>query len=94
MDNQPAKYTTDPTHTDNLLLRAQEMKLEAGVLGSFFGSTQRAASSIAWVMIFILVCAGVSVLFITCTVQPLEYWKTVSPLITLALGYLFGRRDK
>lgn len=86
-------YNTDPEHA-SYLLRAQEMKLEAGVLGGFFGSPQRAASSIAWIMIFILVCAGVLILFMTCTVQPLDYWKMVSPLITLALGYLFGRRDK
>lgn len=93
MNNSPANYTSDPEHTD-YLLRSQEMKLEAGILGVFFGSTQRAASSIAWIMIFILVCAGVLILFTSCAVQPLDYWKMVSPLITLALGYLFGRRDK
>lgn len=88
-----AKYTTNSANTE-YLLKIQEMKHEAGVLGSFFGSTQRAASSIAWVMIFLLVCSGILILFISCSVSPAEYWKTISPLITLALGYLFGRKDK
>lgn len=90
---EEAKYKTDSAQSD-YLLKAQEMKLEAGVVGSFFGSTQRAASSIAWVMIFLLVGAGILVLFIPCSIQTVEYWKIVSPLITLALGYLFGRTDK
>jgi len=91
--NDEAKYKADPTQSD-YLLKAQEMKLDAGVVGGFFGSTPRAASSIAWVMIFLLVCSGILILFISCSIPPVEYWKIISPLITLALGYLFGRRDK
>jgi len=89
----PAKYSADQGHTD-YLLRSQEMKLEAGVVGGFFGSTQRAASSIAWIMIFLLVCSGILILFVNIPIQISEYWKITSPLITLALGYLFGRQDK
>ena len=84
-----AKYTTDPASTA-YLLRMQEMKNEVGVLGGFFGSTQRAASSIAWVTIFLLVLAGVASLFFSTLITPTDYWKTVSPIITLAFGYLFG----
>lgn len=91
--NDETKYSTDPNHF-NYLLKRDEMKYEAGALGGLFGSPQRAASSIAWVMIFLLVCSGILILFISCSVPPVEYWKIISPLITLALGYLFGKKDK
>lgn len=92
--SEEAKYKTNSAQSD-YLLKAQEMKLEAGVVGGFFGSTQRAASSIAWVMIFLLVCSGIVTSFVQNTaILATEYWKIISPLITLALGYLFGRMDK
>jgi len=87
--NEEARYNTDSTDSE-YLLKAQEMKLEAGILGSFLGSPQRAASSIAWIMIFLLVCSGIFASFAPCSIQPVEYWKMVGPFITLALGYLFG----
>jgi len=87
------KYNEDPKHAE-LLLRSQEMSLEAGILVNFFGSPKRAASSIAWVMIFILICSGVIVSFVGCNINAIEYWKIIAPLITLALGYLFGRQSE
>lgn len=86
-------YNTDPNHAANLL-RTKEMELEAGWLGKFLGSPQRAASSIAWVMIFLLICSGILTLFFNCAINASEYWKIIAPLITLALGYLFGRKSE
>jgi len=91
--NEPIKYNEDPKHAE-ALLKFQEMKLEAGVIGGFLGSQQRTASSIAWIMILILVCTGIFTLFGSCTISFTEYWKTIGPFITLALGYLFGRRGE
>jgi hypothetical protein len=70
------------------------MRLEAGTLGKFLGSPQRTASSIAWIMILLLVCSGIFTLFVSCSIGFTEYWKTIGPFITLALGYLFGRRGE
>jgi len=87
------KYNTDPKHAETLL-QTHKMDLEAGTLGKFFGSPQRAASSIAWVMIFLLICSGILTLFFNCAISAAEYWKIIAPLITLALGYLFGRNSE
>lgn len=87
------KYNEDPNHATNLL-RTRELELEAGMLGKFLGSPQRAASSIAWVMIFLLICSGILTLFFSCAINATEYWKIIAPLITLALGYLFGRKSE
>jgi hypothetical protein len=88
--NNDFKYNADPEHAKKLFA-LEEKRLEAGVLGRFFGSTVWAAASIAWVVIFILTLSGVFVIFVSCSVQPLEYWKVIGPIITLAFGYLFGR---
>ena len=84
------KYTKDPER----FLRLEERKLDAGFMGRIFGTTTWAAASIAWVSIFMLIGSGILVLFVTCSVQPIEYWKIIGPIITLALGYLFGRSSK
>lgn len=89
----PTSYNTDPAHTE-YLLRVQEMNLEAGSLGRFFGSPQRAASSIAWITIFLLVISGIIALFGTCSIAAPDYWKIITPIITLAFGFLFGKTDK
>jgi len=87
------KYNEDPNHAVNLL-RTRELELEAGKLGSFFGSPKRAAASIAWITIFLLICSGIFAAFAGCTIETIEYWKIITPIITLALGYLFGRMNE
>jgi len=87
------KYNNDPTHTD-YLLSVQKLNLEAGTLGKFFGSQPSAASSIAWVVVFLLVVSGILTLFFNCTISFTDYWKTVGPFITLLLGFLFGRKSE
>jgi uncharacterized membrane protein HdeD (DUF308 family) len=86
-------YNEDPKHAETLL-RSQQMVLEAGTLGKFFGSPQRAASSIACITIFLLTCSGVVSMFFACNISTAEYWKIITPIITLALGYLFGRMNE
>lgn len=87
------KYNEDPKHAENLL-QSEKMKLDAGTLGGFFGSPQRAASSIACITIFLLTCSGILAMFVGCNISTSEYWKIITPIITLALGYLFGRMNE
>jgi len=87
------QYNTDPKHAERYF-SLEEKKLDAGIMGRFFGSTTWAAASIAWTTIFLLTISGISIIFITCSIQPADYWKIISPIITLALGYLFGKSGK
>ena len=86
-------YNEDPAHSERLF-RIEEKKIDAGIMGRIFGSTQWAAASIAWVSIFMLIFSGILVLFYPGSVKPVEYWKIIAPLITLALGYLFGKSSE
>jgi len=87
------KYNEDPKHIE-ALLRSQEMKLEAGRLGGFFGSAKSASSSISWVAIFMLILSGIIATFCGCKIGIIEYWSIITPIITLMAGYLFGRKSE
>lgn len=88
-----ATYSQPPSH-NKYTVESKKLDLESGVLGRFFGSSKSAASSISWIMIFLFTCAGLLLLFASCVISFSEYWKTVGPFVTLALGYLFGRKTE
>ena len=78
-----------------------KMNRELGVLGQFFGSGNSIKINIAGLFIFILVLTGIiytaSILFCetsnTKAIGILEFWGIITPLITLALGYIFGEKE-
>ncbi|HLO72919.1 MAG TPA: hypothetical protein VK164_03200 [Flavobacterium sp.] len=78
-----------------------KMTRELGFLGQFFGSGNSIKLNIAGLFIFILVLIGIiytsCVLFAT-NINPkaigiLDFWGIITPLITLALGYIFGKKE-
>ena len=86
------KYNKDPKSSD-LLLRSKEMDLESGWLGRFFGAPTRSPSNIAGSLIFSLVIIGIAITFFPSSVNANDYWTKTFPLITLVLGYLFGKQS-
>lgn len=77
-----------------------KMNRELGILGQFFGSGDSIKLNIAGLFIFILVITGVTytacILFSTenkKAIGILEFWGIITPLITLALGYIFGKKE-
>jgi hypothetical protein len=83
-----------PTTDNEYILESKKMDLEAGCIGKFFGSKVNAPTNIAGIFIMFLLFSGISVLFFNTTIQAGEYWKIIVPLLTLALGYLFGKGSK
>jgi hypothetical protein len=69
------------------------MTLEAGWLGKIFGSSTNAPTIIAGFVVGILTLTIIimGVVFVPSKLSFLEYLDKVLPLITLALGYLFGK---
>ncbi len=83
----------------------EESKLERelGKLGRFFGSGNSVKMNIAGLLITVLVLTGICyTIAVLCldvsenkmAIGILEFWSIITPLITLALGYLFGKQDK
>lgn len=75
----------------------QGKKEERGLLGRLWGSIEHSSNNIAGLFILLLLFIGAAY---TCCMfhdnlgnhtQILEFWGMLSPMLTLALGYLFGR---
>jgi len=75
---------------------------ELGMLGKFFGASDFVKINIAGLSILILVLSGifytVCILFATLTsnskaIGIVEFWSIITPIITLSLGFIFGKTD-
>lgn len=82
----------EPAHPDDLYLKEIQMNLEAGYLGKIFGSEKNAPLNIAGIVSIVLILAGVLIIYIPGGITCIEYWKTVVPILTMILGYLFGKK--
>lgn len=71
-------------------LKLKKIILEAGLLGRFFGSGKTARTNICALISISLIVIGIPTIFCNSTINSLEYWKTIVPILTLSLGYLFG----
>jgi hypothetical protein len=71
---------------------ARAMVMEGGFLGRCFGSVRTAPVNIAGATLAALVILGGALLFFDSKgMTSAEYWKLVTPVITLILGYLFAK---
>lgn len=64
-------------------IKSKKMDIDVGFLGKIFGNSSNAPTNIAGITILFL-------LFSTPFVTDLK-WEQSFPIITLALGYLFGK---
>lgn len=79
----------------------EKIKLERGLLGGIWGNSEKIPNNIAALAIVILLATGI---FYTYCVMNLakenislpikDFWAIIAPLITLAIGYLFGDKSK
>lgn len=79
----------------------QKKKIEHGFLGLFWGSAISIPNNIAALSIIVLVLFGIIYSFSVSNVPNekllfsiKECWAVVTPIITLAFGYLFGEKTK
>lgn len=88
-----ATYTQPPSH-NKYTVESKKLDLDAGILGKCFGSKSNAPSNIAGFFLVIMTVSGIAVLFISSAIPAGEYWKIITPLITMSLGYIFGKSSK
>lgn len=87
------EYNKTPDQ-ESFILRSKEMDLEAGWLGQCFGSSANAPLNIAGLFVVLLVGSGISVLFLNSAIPAADYWTVIAPLLTLVMGYIFGKGSK
>jgi len=91
MDEQKVTYV----ERSSIELQSKAMDLESGWLGRCFGSARNAPLNIAGLTVTLLIGTGVALLFIESkAMAAAEYWKLMLPILTLILGYLFGRKSE
>lgn len=91
------KHLIDAT-VEKHKLDTQDKKEERGLLGRLWGSIEHSSNNIAGLFIVLLLIIGsVYTFWMVCIdscenhTKILEFWGMLSPMLTLALGYLFGR---
>jgi hypothetical protein len=93
MADNEAIYSDTPSAA-LIQLQSKQLDLESGFLGKMFGGLKNAPSNIAGLCLFILLLTGIVVLFIKdLNMTAAEYWKYSTSIITLILGYLFGKNS-
>ena len=90
-NQQPVATYSD---TSSIELQSKAMDLEHWWLGKFFGSTRNAPLNIAGLVLFVLMLPGVALLFVEGKFPAADYWKLITPAVTLILGYVFGRKGE
>ena len=86
------KGDISPTTDPKFLLQSKKMDLEAGWIGKVIGSPKNAPNNIAFVVVTLVLIAGVVVNFVFPN-DRVKFWKTILPILTLTLGYLFGKNS-
>jgi hypothetical protein len=70
-----------------------QMSVEVGWLGKIFRTAAHAPTNIAGLVIalFTLTVIVIGVWFVPSSIPPRDFLNVVVPIVTLALGYLFGK---
>ena len=84
-------YNKQPV-SEKTFIALKELDLDAGFLGKFFGGPLASPSNIAGAVCLLLVLSGICFTVYQGLDRCADYWKVISPLITLSLGYIFGKK--
>ncbi|MFZ6719444.1 hypothetical protein [Undibacterium sp. Ji49W] len=91
--SQSDDATYGPASPELYGLESERIRQTSGILGLLFGDASNAPTNIAGlVMLLIFVFGGVILLYPSAIPLP-EYLKISTPIITLILGYLFGKKS-
>jgi hypothetical protein len=83
---------SDTPSPELIQLQAKQMALDSGLLGKVFGGSKTAPTNIAGLCLVLFVVPGIVLLFYDgAKLSAKEYWASLTPIVTLILGYLFGK---
>lgn len=86
----PAEKLVIDQEPNAAFLENKRMSLDAGTLGKFFGTGSMAPTNIAGFVLVLLLVGGMLAMFIETKMPAADYWKLAAPIITGALGFIFG----
>ena len=96
MDNNDDKSKltfTNSMDENKLIYQFETTKMELGLIGKFFGSKEAASTNVAGTVLLILVMTIPLVCFWEpAKIVPIDYIKSVLPIIGTIMGYFFGKK--
>ncbi len=88
------KISFNPQAPDkDTYVKLREMDLNSGLLGKFFGTSENVSVYIAGVVVIVVVLTGLVVTFLPGGTNAVETWKIITPIVTMILGFLFGKHN-
>lgn len=90
MPDDPNAISISSSPDPKAAVRLRKMDPDAGWIGRVTGNAKNAPNNIAFVVVMLILVAGLIVTF-AYPQDRLEFWKVILPIVTLTLGYLFGR---
>lgn len=89
----PGLATYEPASPELFKLQSERLSQTSGWLGKAFGDAASAPSNIAGLCLVLLFVVGFILMFSPSTMPLTEYLKIAAPILTLILGYLFGKKN-
>lgn len=84
--------TIDATPDQAFDLARQRLQLNAGIMGSFFGTGPNVPMYIAALTMLFLFLGGMILSFFETKMPAVEYWKFAASAISGCVGFIFGRK--
>jgi hypothetical protein len=88
----PITITREARLQPKLVKELRQMELDAGYIGRLVGGPKNAPNNIAFVVVVLVLLAGLAA-GVFAPADRAEVWKYIAPIVTLTLGYLFGRNS-
>lgn len=89
---EPITITREARLQPKLIKELRQMELDAGLLGRVVGGPKNAPNNIAFAVVVLTLLAGLAA-SIVAPADRAEVWKYIAPIVTLTLGYLFGKNS-
>lgn len=86
------KFKIDTEDGPDKNWQLENKRIDIGWLGKFFGTGENASVYIAGVIALVFTVAGIVCLFCESKVPPEKFWSFSAPVISLSLGYIFGKK--
>ncbi len=102
MQHEQLSKQEDHSHARNCLIEEHSHEInilekKLGIVGKLFGTQENASKNIAATVLIVLLIGGLILSGIAyCCYNDIDFiktiWQTLIPVITLALGYIFGKQ--
>jgi hypothetical protein len=91
-NTSPEARYLDTNSIEFIEFEKKKLSLQHGFLGVFFGASLNAPLNIAGLVLVLLIVPGIVLVFFDGKISVIEYWKQISPAVTLILGYVLASK--